>query len=388
MPESHNAVVFTKLRLSLWASPLFLVLTFSAGASGFGHPVPQSRGATPEPGPVSHETSRNPEKSAKPLIRYEKSRVAMATEFTVAVYGRDSNFLAETVEEVFEEFDRIDQQMSNYKSDSELSEINRDAALGPVLVEPNLYALLQKSLRFSRDTGGAFDITVGPLMKAWGFFRGQGRLPSQAELREVLGHVGYRHVLLDDGRRTVRFDDPGIELDLGGIAKGYAVDRAVEILRENGITRGLVSAGTSSIYALGSPPGEKGWKIALRDPFDATKAADTLVLKNFSVSTSGDYVRYFKLGGRTYSHIMDPHSGMPVEGVLSTTVFARSTIDSDALSKLYVLGVEGSRRYLAAHPNLRALFYLPADSAKEFKRVELRSREYHLPPDTLAEIDP
>ena len=320
------------------------------------------------------------------LERYEASHASMGTEFTVAAYGRDPKLLAETVEAVFEEIDRIDAQMSNYKSDSELSQINREAASRAVPVEPGLSALLQKSLRYSEDTGGALDITVGPLMKAWGFFRGEGRVPSAEELHAVLAHVGYQHVKLDPAARTIYFDVPGIELDLGGIAKGYAVDRAVDILRENGIGSALVSSGMSSIYALGAPPNEEGWKIVLRDPFDSTVPADTVYLKNYSMSTSGNYNKFFKLGGKTYSHIMNQHTGMPVENMLSTAVFVANATDSDALSKLYVLGTEGSRQYLAAHPDIQALFYLPAGSEKKFERALLRSTSYHLPPDSLVKI--
>lgn len=320
------------------------------------------------------------------LKRYEASHTAMGTEFTVVAYGQDVRLLAETVEEVFQEIDRIDKQMSNYKPESELSLINREAASRAVRVEPSLFALIQKSLQYSEDTGGAFDITVGPLMKAWGFFRGEGRVPSPGELHAVLVHVGYQHVKLDPANRTIHFDVPGIELDLGGIAKGYAVDRAVSILRENGVTAALVSSGMSSIYALGAPPDEEGWKIILRDPFDSTVPADVVYLKNFSMSTSGNYNKFFKLGGKTYSHIMDPHTGMPVENMLSTTVFVANATDSDALSKLYVLGAEGSRRYLATHPNIQALFYLPVGSEKQFKRVLLQSAPYNLPPDTLVKI--
>jgi len=277
--------------------------------------------------------------------------------------------------------------MSNYKPESELSQINRDAASRAVLVEPNLFALIQKSLLYSQETGGAFDITVGPVMKAWGFFRGQGRVPTPDELHAVLGHVGYQHVKLDPADRTIRFDVPGVELDLGGIAKGYAVDRAVGVLRQNGITAALVSGGMSSIYALGAPPDQDAWKITVRDPFDEHKAANVVYLKNFSMSTSGNYNKFFKLGGKTYSHIMNPHTGMPVEDMLSTTDFVASTTDSDALSKLYVLGVEGSRRYLAAHPNIQALFYVPTGDDHDFERVLLRSASYHLPADVIVKIE-
>jgi FAD:protein FMN transferase len=321
-------------------------------------------------------------------VRYEASHPSMGTVYTVVAYGGDADFLAETVNEVFEEVDRLDAQMSNYKPESELSRINREAAREDVVVEPRLFGLIQLCLELSEDTEGAFDITVGPLMKAWGFFRGQGRVPSPQEIHDVLKHVGYRHVHLDAARHTIHFDEKGIELDLGAKAKGYAVDRAVQILEENGITSALVSAGTSSIYALGAPPGEKGWKISLRDPFDQNKAAEVVYLKNYSLSTSGNYERFFKMGGKVYSHIMNPHTGMPVEGMLSACAFTERTTDSDGLSTaLYVLGVDASRNYLARHPNITAIFYLPSGGTeKTLKRVFLQSPSYRLSQDALVEV--
>ena len=320
------------------------------------------------------------------LKRYEATHASMGTKFTVAAYGGDVRLLAATVEQVFEEIDRLHEQMTRYQPGSELSFINREGASFPVRVEPGLLALIEKSLRHSEDMGGAFDITVGPLMEAWGFFRGQGRVPTQEELQSVLKCIGYQRVKLDPSNRTIHFDLSGIELDLGGIAKGYAVDRAVSILSENGITAALVSSGMSSIYALGAPPGEEGWKIILRDPFDSTVPADVVYLKNFAMSTSGNYNQFFKLGGKTYSHIMDPRTGMPVENMLSTAVFLASATDSEALSKLYVLGVDASRQYLATHANIQALFYLPAGPEKQFKRVLIQSASYSLPPDSLVKF--
>jgi thiamine biosynthesis lipoprotein len=312
----------------------------------------------------------------------------MGTVFTVAVYGRDRTFLSEVVEEVFEEVDRLDQQMSNYKAESELSAINRTAASRPVVVEPGLFHLLEISVGRSEETDGAFDITVGPLMKSWGFFRGRGRLPTQAEINQALKRVGYQHLKLDAEGRTIRFDEEGVEIDLGGIAKGYAVDRAVEILRSNGITAALVSSGMSSIYALGSPPGEQGWKITVRDPYDAHKGGDVFHLQNYSVSISGCYERFFKLAGKNYCHIMNPHTGRPVEDMLSTAVLAPTGTDTDGRSAgFFVMGVERSRKYLAVHPNLTVVFYLPSGAPPEYKRVLLRSDSYSLPPDSIVEID-
>ncbi|MBZ5563747.1 MAG: FAD:protein FMN transferase [Acidobacteriia bacterium] len=329
-----------------------------------------------------------PGEAAQSLVRYEASHEAMGTVFTVVAYGRDRNFLGEVVEQVFQELDRVDAQMSNYKPESELSAINREAASHAVLVEPHLFRLLEQSVQYSRETDGAFDITVGPLMKHWGFFRGRGLLPSPAEITDVLKRVGYQHIKLDPAARTIRFDKSGIELDLGGIAKGYAVDQAVEVLRSNGIASALVSGGTSSIYALGAPPGERGWHVTVRDPYQAGKPADTLILRNYSLSTSGSYEKFFDIGGKTYCHIMDPRTGWPVENMLSTTVLAPSTTESDALSKLFVLGVEGSRRVLAAHPDLTAIFYLPGNSPGHYRRTVLRSAVNHAAPGTLVEVGP
>ena len=319
------------------------------------------------------------------LVRYEASHNAMATDYTIVAYGNDRDYLAEVINQAFEEIDRLDAQMSDYKPESELSRINREASHHAVLVEPGLFHLIQDSVRYSEETDGAFDITVGPLMKAWGFFRGQGRRPSRGELREVLRHVGYQHVKLEPASRTLKFDEEGIELDLGGIAKGYAVDQAVQILRENHVSSALVSSGTSSIYALGAPPGERGWRVTLRDPFAANKVGDVLYLRNYSMSTSANYERFFRLGGRTYGHIMNPHTGMPVRGTLTTAVLAPSTCQSDALTKpSFILGVKGVETYLDAHANLTVLFYLPTNAG--YRRIVSRSAHYSLDDSELAEI--
>jgi len=320
-------------------------------------------------------------------VRYEASHQAMGTAFTVVAYGRNPKYLDQVVNEAFEEIDRLDAQMSNYRPESELAGINRNAARRPVLVEPRLFQLLRDSLRYSGETAGAFDVTVGPLMSAWGFFRGQGRVPSRAELAEVLKRVGYRHLKLDQAQRQIQFDAEGIGLDLGGIAKGYAVDQAVEILRANGVSSALVSSGTSSLYALGAPPGERGWKITVRDPYDARKVGDIAYLKDYSLSASGNYEKFFKLAGKTYCHIMDPRTGRPVENMLSTVVLAPRATQSDALSTaFFVLGVAGSRKYLATHPDLKVLFYQPMPGRRTFKRVVLRSTSFTAAPESLAEF--
>jgi thiamine biosynthesis lipoprotein len=312
----------------------------------------------------------------------------MGTVYTVVAYGHDQTFLAEVVDEVFDEIDRLDDQMSNYQPQSELSAINRDAAQREVTVSPKLFALIQYSLQASQESGGDFDITVGPLMKLWGFFRGEGRLPNAAEIAQVQKRIGYQHVHLDTARRTVRFDARAMEFDLGGIAKGYAVDQAAEILRSHGVTAALISSGTSSIYALGSPPGEHGWKITVRDPFHADKPADVFHLQDFALSTSGNYEKFFNIGGKIYCHIMDPHTGWPVENMLSTVAAVPTGIGTEALTKIFFVGgVEKSRRYLATHPNAIGVFYQPGDKPETFKRTVVRSETFQIPSGSIAGLE-
>lgn len=280
------------------------------------------------------------------LLRLEESADAMGSTYTVALYGYDRERMEAAVEAAFDEVRRLDRMLSNYRPDSELSEVNRYAAERPVKVTPELFDLLSKCLEYSRESEGAFDITVGPLMRVWGFYKGTGRLPKKEEVARALEKVGYRHVLLNAENRTVRFDGPGVELDPGGIGKGYAVDRMAGILEENGITSALISAGGSSIYALGDPNNGKGWEIKIRDPHDARKTVEDLYLKNESLSTSGAYEKFFQAEGRTYSHIMDPRTGYPAAGMLSVSVISPRTLDSEAWTKPYfILG----RRWAAQH---------------------------------------
>ncbi len=286
--------------------------------------------------------------------------MAMGCTATVRACGPDGASLPALVGEALDEIDRVDGLMSNYRKDSPLSRLNREAANGPVGVEPELLDFLAECLRWSRESDGAFDITVGPLMKAWGFFRDEGRVPAGDELARVLEVVGYRHVVLDRAAGTVRFDRPGVELDLGGIGKGYAVDRVVEGLRRRGVVSALVNLGGSSVYGLGAPPGRDAWEIGIQDPTDPRKTALTVKVRDRALSVSGSYERFFEKDGVTYSHIMDPRTGRPVQGVLSVAVLSDAATDGDALDDvLYVLGLNASRAFVGRFRDTEALFFLP-----------------------------
>jgi len=285
----------------------------------------------------------------------------MACEYAIEAYGPDAHTLPRILDEALDEVDRIDRLMSHYRSDSPLTRINREAARHPVHVDPELFDFIADAMRYQRDSNGAFDITVGPLMKAWGFFRGEGRLPTPDDLAAARRHVGAAHVILDAAHRTISFDEPGVELDLGGIAKGYAVDRVADLLRRAQVAAALISAGGSTIYGLGAPPGRPGWDVAIQDPLDAGKVALTIQLKDRALSVAGRSEKSFEVQGVTYSHIMDPRSGTPVQGVLTVAVLTDNGTAGDALDDaLFVLGPGRSQPLLNQFARTETYFFLPA----------------------------
>jgi thiamine biosynthesis lipoprotein len=266
--------------------------------------------------------------------------------FTVTAYGRDRTQLEAAVTESLEEARRIDQLLSNYKRDSEWSRVNRLAGQSPVTVSRELFDLLEACLRYSRQSEGTFDITVGPLMRRWGFFRGSGRFPHRSEIRTAMAAVGYQNIILEKAAQTVRFRHPQTEIDPGGVGKGYAVDRMVEVLQQSGIESAFITAAGSSMYGLGTPPGQEGWPVVVRDPADAQKTVARVFLKNQSMATSGSSEKYFLAGGRIYSHIMDPRSGYPAQGTLAVSLVGPRAIDTEVWAKpLYILGREWAARH-------------------------------------------
>ena len=194
-------------------------------------------------------------------------------------------------------------------------------------------------------------------MKAWGLFRGSGHYPSDEELTRARQQTGWPNVKLDNRARSIYFLKRGIELDLGGIGKGYALDGVADLLREAGVKAALISSGSSSIYAIGAPPGKTGWPVYISDPMDRARTLSTIFPKDQSLSTSGNYEKFFRLDGRTYCHIMDPRSGRPVEGTLQTTVITPKATDSDALSTaVFVMGPDQSATLLDRIAGAAALF--------------------------------
>lgn len=284
--------------------------------------------------------------ASEPLL-LEKSADAMGTTYTVQIYGTDRIRMEDAADAALDEARQLDELLSNYRPGSEWSQVNQHAAERPMRISPELFQVFSSCEKYSRESEGAFDITVGPLMKVWGFYKGSGHLPHRAEVVAALTKVGYRHVHLDAKAGTVWFDKPGIELDPGGIGKGYAVDRMVDVLRKKGVTDAMVAGSASSIYGMGAPPSQpKGWPVAIRDPRNHSKTVVEIFLKDMSLSTSGSYEKFFRAEGKLYAHIMDPRTGYPAQGSVSVSVIAPRTIDSEAWAKPYFVN---GRSWAARH---------------------------------------
>ncbi len=272
---------------------------------------------------------------------YRTTHPAMGTEYSLYLYAPSREQAAAIARPVFEEVDRVDGLLSNYRPGSELSRINREAFQHDVTTDPEMFGFLETCLAWSERSRGAFDISVGKLMKAWKFFGASGGVPSQEELAAARADVGWEKIRLDRGQRTVRFLAAGIELDPGGVGKGYAVDRAVRILRAKQAPAALLSAGSSTIYALGAPPGEAGWKVRVPFAGAGEDPISTVILRDTSLSTANLSEKNFVHDGHFYGAIMDPRTLRPVEGMAQVTAISPSATDSDALSNaLFVSGPE------------------------------------------------
>lgn len=302
---------------------------------------------------------------------------AMGTYVNVTLVTSDSAGSLEPARAAHAAVRLVDSLMSNWTATSEVARLNRVADSIATPVEPRTLAVLARSLRLWRESDGAFDITVEPLVRAWGFLGGPKRVPSEAEVREAFAKVGAGDVVLDSAAGTVRFRRPGMRVDLGGIAKGYAVDLAMRALRERGVRDALVDA-SGNMMSAGHPPGAPAWRIGLRDPRDRLGYFARVRLERDAISTSANYEQFVARDGRRYGHILDPRTGKPAEGLLAVTVIAADATTTDAWdTPLFVLGLEAGRKKATERTDLHAILVAPgiagaADTA--WVEEELRGR--------------
>jgi FAD:protein FMN transferase len=295
------------------------------------------------------------------LPRVEMKHNAMGTIFSFILYGADSSAdpeaLRDAARQAFDAIDALEGRISTWRSGTETALINARAAERPVRAGASIFNLLLTAKKLYRETDGAFDPAVGPILDLWGFYRKEGHLPDQAEIDAARARAGLDKVILDIDEQTVRFKTAGMRLDFGGIGKGLALDMAAGMLREAGITRALLHGGTSTVVAIGTPPGTEGWKVTLESGGAVkTESGGMVLLCDESLSTSASSRKFFELEGKKYGHIIDPRTGWPAEGVQSVSVIAPRGMHSDALSTaFFVMGPEKARAYCQAHPGVRAI---------------------------------
>jgi thiamine biosynthesis lipoprotein len=300
---------------------------------------------TPAPRPADEIT----------LLRFGRRAMAATFEVFLSIAVPDAMSLAEAA---LDEVARLEEQLTVFHDHSEVSRLNRNAYHSPVVVEERLFRLLGLSARLHQETSGAFDITTGALTRAWGFYRRQGRLPSPEERAAAKEQVGMTHVALDAERRSVRYRRPGLEVNLGSIGKGYALDRAAEILRDHcGVSSALLHGGQSSVLAIGTEPGSgRGWPVGIRHPWKRDQRLAVVRLRDRGLATSGATFQHLEYNGRKLGHILDPRTGWPAEGMASATVIAPSAAEADALSTaFFILGAEAACAYCESHPGIAAV---------------------------------
>jgi FAD:protein FMN transferase len=324
---------------------------------------------------------------------------AMATRFELVLHGENATRMRGAGEAALAEVERLEERLSLYRPTSEIARVNALAAREPVRVSPLVFRLLQHARQLQTESGGAFDITVAPLVRCWGFMHGTGRLPEAAEIEEARGRSGMAHVVLDEENYSVRFDQEGVMIDLGAIGKGYAIDCAAETLREAGVTSALLHGGTSTVYGLGAPPGAEGWKIAIgpspdevgtaqpakraafnlfsfcgvrsaqrADPTLPDHHAITVVLRDNALSVSAVWGKSFEADGKKFGHVIDPRTGWPVNNAVQAVVVLPSATETDALSTaLLVRGLEGHDAISRLRPDMRTMVMAPAEEGFRVK---------------------
>jgi len=289
----------------------------------------------------------------------------MGTLFTITLYTPDQTTAREAAEAAFAKVAQLNQAMTDYDPESELMRLSRSPIGEPVRVSEELFEVLCESQRLAKLSGGAFDITIGPVVRLWRRARRTEILPTPEQIAVARATVGWEKLKLDARHKTVTLLAPNMQLDLGGIAKGYAADQALAVLRSRGINRALVAA-SGDIAAGDPPPCQSGWRVAVGAPAEAGASTNYLQLVNAAVSTSGDSEQFVIINGQRYSHIVDPHTGLGLTNRCQVSVIAPRAMHTDACdTTICVLGVEKGRALVRSQKGMSAIIYRETSSGWE-----------------------
>ena len=304
--------------------------------------------ASPAPTPQAPDT--------RDLAHPRVERAAMGCLWEVYLVGEDREHLEGAAREALDEVERLDRQLSHTKPESDICRLNAHAYMHWVRLEPALYNLLRRCATLHEQTGGSFDVACGALVDAWGFLRSSGCVPSSEAITSALARSGMDRVAFDDDDYCVHFTVEGMQIALGAVGKGVGADAAARTLRFYGVDAAVLHGGSSTIYALGTPPGEDGWAFEARSPLSDARSLHSFRLRDRALSTSSAQEQFVQVEDRRLGHILDPRTGRPAEGLLSVWVAADTATDSDALSTaLFVMGRDAAVAFCSTRPELEVV---------------------------------
>ncbi|MGJ8745062.1 FAD:protein FMN transferase [Polaribacter sp.] len=302
---------------------------------------------------------------------YKKSLILMGSGFEITVVAKDSITAATYINTATTEIKRIEKLISSWDVNSQTSEINKYAGIKPVKVDVELYNFIERAIGISKLTDGAFDISYASMDKIWKFDSSMKKMPSEKEISASVDKVGYKNIVLDKTKHTVFLKLKGMKIGFGAIGKGYAADKAKELLISKGVSSGIINA-SGDMNTWGKQPNGNEWKIAITNPLNKNKVFALLPITNGAVVTSGNYEKYVNFNGKRYTHIIDPRTGYPSSGIISVTVFAPKAELADALAtSIFVMGKETGVDRINQLPKIECIIIDDQGNITKSKNIEI-----------------
>lgn len=280
----------------------------------------------------------------------------MGSVFEISLVDRDSTIANRHIDEVISEIDRIENLISEWRPQTQIAAVNRNAGITPVKVDREVFELTKRAIQYAQNSGGAFDISIVALDKVWVFDGSMTTMPTEDLVKRSVAKVGYQHIRLDSAASTIFLELPGMKIGFGSIGKGYAADRGRDMMKAKGIEAGIVNA-SGDLSAWGSPPRSDVWKVGVNNPFKPHRMVKVLHLNEMAVATSGSYEKYAEINGKRYSHIINPVTGYPATGLTSVTIYGPSAEIANALStSIMVLGEKEGKKLIQRFPAYHYIF--------------------------------
>ncbi|MBS1549628.1 MAG: FAD:protein FMN transferase [Bacteroidetes bacterium] len=288
-------------------------------------------------------------------IQISRPVTLMGSRFDITLVGKDSTSINQNINQAIQEIDRIERLISEWSNDTPVSEINKNAGIKPIKVNPELIQLTQTALYFSKKTRGAFDISIVAMDKIWKFDGSIKTMPTEESIKKSVQKVNYKNILIDTKKQTIFLKEKGMKIGFGSIGKAYAAEKAKELMQKNGVEAGIINA-AGDVATWGKQPDGEAWAIGIQNPFEPDEIEEVVEMDNNAVVTSGSYEKYAEINGKRYSHIIHPKTGMPSTGLISVTIIGKNATIANGLStSIMVLGVQKGLQLMNQFPDYRFL---------------------------------